>query len=47
MDEGSEFLLIVGGDDNVLIYITGNFNMNDLEGLAQSFDDDIDIDLNL
>jgi hypothetical protein len=43
----SEFLLIVGGDDNVLIYITGNFNMNDLEGLAQSFDDDIDIDLNL
>ena len=23
----SEFLLIVGGDDNVLIYITGNFNI--------------------
>ena len=43
----SEFLLIVGGDDNVLIYITGNFNMNDLEGLAQSFDQDMDIDLNL
>jgi hypothetical protein len=41
----SEFLLIVGGDDNVLIYITGNFNMNDLEGLAESFDHDIDIDL--
>ncbi len=41
----AEFLLIVGGDDNVLIYITGNFNMNDLEGLAESFDDDIDIDL--
>ena len=41
----SEFLLIVGGDDNVLIYITGNFNMSDLEGLAESFDHDIDIDL--
>lgn len=41
----SEFLLIVGGDDNVLVYITGNFNMNDLEGLAQSFDHDLDIDL--
>ena len=43
----SEFLLIVGGDDNVLIYITGNFNMNDMEGLAESFDEDLDIDLNL
>lgn len=42
-----EFLLIVGGDDNVLIYITGNFNMNDLEHLAESFDDDLDIDLDL
>ena len=41
----SEFLLIVGGDDNVLIYITGNFNLNDLEGLAESFDKDMDIDL--
>ena len=41
----SEFLLIVGGDDNVLIYITGNFNFNDLEGLAESFDQDIDFDL--
>ena len=41
----NEFLLIVGGDDNVLIYITGNFNLNDLEGLAESFDQDIDIDL--
>lgn len=41
----SEFLLIVGGDDNVLVYITGNFNMNDLEGLAGSFDQDLDIDL--
>lgn len=41
----SEFLLIVGGDDNVLIYITGNFNMKDLEGLAESFDHDLDIDL--
>ena len=41
----SEFLLIVGGDDNVLIHITGDFNMSDLEGLAESFGDDIDIDL--
>jgi len=41
----SEFLLIVGGDDNVLIYITGSFSMSDLEGLAESFGDDIDIDL--
>ncbi len=40
-----EFLLIVGGDDNVLIHITGDFNMSDLEGLAESFGDDIDIDL--
>ena len=39
-----EFLLIVGGDDNVLIHITGDFNMSDLEGLAESFGDDIDID---
>ena len=46
-NEGSnvqEFLLIVGGDDNVLIHITGDFSMNDLEGLAESFGDDIDID---
>ncbi len=43
----SEFLLIVGGDDNVLIYITGSFNMNDLEGLAESFDSDLDLDLDL
>jgi hypothetical protein len=35
----------VGGDDNVLIHITGNFNMNDLEGLAESFDQDLDLDL--
>jgi hypothetical protein len=39
-----EFLLIVGGDDNVLIHITGDFSMNDLEGLAESFGDDIEID---
>jgi len=39
----SEFLLIVGGDDNVLIYITGNFNMNDLEELAETMDYDIDL----
>ena len=41
----SEFLLIVGGDDNVLIYITGDFNMKELEELAESIDDDLDIDL--
>jgi hypothetical protein len=41
----SEFLLIVGGDDNVLIYITGSFNMNDLEELAEHMDHDLDIDL--
>ena len=40
----SEFLLIVGGGDNVLIYITGSFDMNDLEGLAEQMDD-FDIDL--
>ena len=40
-----EFLLIVGGDDNVLIHITGDFNMNDMEALAESFGDDIHIDL--
>ena len=39
----SEFLLIVGGDDNVLIYITGNFDMNDLEELAETMDYDIDL----
>jgi hypothetical protein len=41
----SEFLLIVGGDDNVLIYITGSFDMNDLEDLAEHMDHDLDIDL--
>ena len=40
-----EFLLIVGGDDNVLIHITGNFTMKDLEGLAGSFDHGQDIHL--
>lgn len=41
----SEFLLIVGGDDNVLIYITGNFDMKDLEDLAEHMDHDIEIDI--
>ena len=41
----AEFLLIVSGDDNVLIHITGDFNLSDLEGLAESFGDDIDIDI--
>jgi SepF-like predicted cell division protein (DUF552 family) len=40
-----EFLLVVSGDDNVLIHITGDFNLKDLEGLAESFGEDIDIDL--
>ncbi len=40
----SEFLLIVGGDDNVLIHITGNFNMDDMEELAGSFDEDFNLD---
>ena len=44
-NEMSEFLLIVGGDDNVLVYITGNFNMDDLEELAESVDGDFDLDL--
>ncbi len=43
----TEFLLIVGGDDNVLVYITGNFNLNDLEGLAESFDEDLDFDFDI
>jgi len=41
----SEFLLIVGGDDNVMIYISGSFDMNDLEGMAESLGQDIDIEL--
>jgi hypothetical protein len=41
----SEFLLIVGGDDNVLIYITGNFDMKDLESLSHHVEHDLDIDL--
>jgi len=41
----SEFLLIVGGDDNVVIYISGSFDMNDLEGMAESLGQDIDIEL--
>jgi len=41
----SEFLLIVGGEDNVLIYITGDFNMKDLEALSEHMDHDLDIDL--
>ncbi len=44
-NEMSEFLLIVGGDDNVLVYITGNFNMNDMEELAESVDGDFDLNL--
>ncbi len=43
----SEFLLIVGGDDNVLIYITGNFDMKDLEELAEHMDHDLDLDIDL
>ena len=40
-----EFLLIVGGDDNVLIHITGNFDMKDMEGMAESIGHDLDIHL--
>ena len=43
----AEFLLIVGGDENVLIHITGSFAMEDLEALAESFDEDLDLDLDL
>jgi len=45
MDTISEFLLIVGGDDNVLIYITGNFSMKDMEEIAEHMDHDIEIDI--
>ena len=45
MDTISEFLLIVGGDDNVLIYITGNFSMKDMEEITEHMDHDIDIDI--
>lgn len=32
-----EFLLVVASpDENVLVYITGDFNLNDIEGLAHS-----------
>lgn len=40
-----EFLLIVGGDDNVLIYITGDFNLDDISGIAESFGEDLDLDI--
>ncbi len=39
----SEFLLIVGGDDKVLVHITGHFSMNDLQQLAGSFDEGFDM----
>ncbi len=33
-----EFLLVVSSpDEGVLVYITGDFNLNDIEGLAESF----------
>ena len=41
----SEFLLIVGGEDNVLIYITGSFNLADVEDLAHHMEHDLDIEL--
>ncbi|MFO7933390.1 MAG: DUF4252 domain-containing protein [Bacteroidales bacterium] len=41
----SEFLLIVGGDDNVVIHITGSFRMEDLQGMAKSLGHDVDIEL--
>lgn len=41
----SDFLLIVSGDDNTLVYITGDFNMKDLEEVAGSVDGDIKLEL--
>jgi hypothetical protein len=33
-----EFLLVVSSpDEGIVVYINGDFNMNDIEGLAQSF----------
>jgi hypothetical protein len=33
-----EFLLVVASpDEGVVVYISGDFNMNDIEGLASSF----------
>jgi len=40
-----EFLLIVGGDDNVVVYISGNFSLNDIQGIAGSFNQDINLDI--
>ena len=37
----SEFLLIVGGEENVLIYITGDFNLKDMEEMAEHIDSDM------
>ena len=34
----SEFLMIVGGDDNVLISIKGNIKLSELADMANSFD---------
>ncbi len=35
-----EFLLVVSSpDEGVLVYITGDFNLNDIEGIAESFGD--------
>ncbi len=34
----TEFILVVGGDDNVLISIKGNIALNKMAGLADSFD---------
>jgi hypothetical protein len=46
-----EFLLVVASpDENVLVYITGDFNLNDIEGLAESMGnmsglEDLDIEI--
>lgn len=41
-----EMLLVVGGeDDNVLIYISGNFNLEDLSELDDMVDVDVDLDI--
>ncbi len=31
-----EFIILTGGDDSALVYIAGNFSMDDLENVAQS-----------
>ncbi|MCF8224981.1 MAG: DUF4252 domain-containing protein [Bacteroidales bacterium] len=42
-----DFLLVVSSpDEGVVVYIKGDFNMNDIEGLAESFGDIEDLEIN-